>query len=112
MRVIALGSLIFAACGTPTVLEGKSYATSCVTSADCVGVFEGDQCEPCACPNLAIATTDQVTYAADRSAAIAACEQRLTVACAPCAALRPTCVRHTSPVADEGPSFCELRRLE
>lgn len=55
MRLAALG-LLFVACGTPTVHDGKSYA--------------------------AISTSDKVINEADRCAAIAACGERIAIGCA------------------------------
>ena len=85
MRSILLATaLLLAACGNPTVIDGKAYSKTCTVAADCVGVFFGDQCTPCGCPNDAIASTERVNYAADRSAAIAACGPRPAIACAAC----------------------------
>ena len=85
MRSILLATaLLLAACGNPTVIDGKAYSKTCTVASDCVGVFFGDQCSPCGCANDAIATTAKVTYDADRSAAIAACGPRPAIACGPC----------------------------
>lgn len=83
--------LLAAACGNPTVIDGKDYAKSCTVPSDCVGVFFGNQCQPCGCPNAAIATSAKVTYDADRSAAIAACGPRPTILCGPCQDVALTC---------------------
>ena len=84
MRIAFLALLFAVSCGDPRVLDGKSYSTKCTVAADCVGVFFGNQCEPCGCPNAAIATSARVTYEADRSSALAACGARETIACGPC----------------------------
>lgn len=70
MRLVVL-ALLFVACGNPAVLDGETSAKDCTDSSDCVGVFLGNQCEPCPCPNAAISTSDKVIYEADRSAALA-----------------------------------------
>jgi hypothetical protein len=108
MRLVFL-SLFFIACGTPTVLEAKSYATDCTMSSECVGVFLGDQCPRCSCPNAAISAREKIIYEADRSAAIAACGERPAVSCAPCAESKPTCQRLANPLTETRPTFCELR---
>jgi hypothetical protein len=85
MRSFLLASaLLLAACGNPTVIDGKSYSKTCTLASDCVGVFFGDQCSPCGCANAAVATSAKITYDADRSAAIAACGPRPAIACAAC----------------------------
>ena len=80
-----------AACGNPTLIDGKAYSKTCSAPADCAGVFFGNQCEPCGCPNAAIATSAKVTYDADRSAAQAACGPRPAIACGPCQQITLTC---------------------
>ena len=91
MRVPLLLTLCLAACGAPTVLDGKAYSKSCTVAADCVAVVFGDQCQPCTCPNAAIASSDKVTYEADRSAARAACGPVSDAVCAACQAMPPVC---------------------
>lgn len=88
---IALFVLLLSACGNPAVIDGKAYSTACTTASDCVGVFFGDQCEPCGCPNAAISTGDKITYDADRSAARASCGAREAIACGPCPASVAAC---------------------
>ncbi len=83
--------LVLAACGNPSVIDGKYYKNSCSLPSDCVAVFFGDQCGVCDCGNAAINASDKVTYDADRSAAIATCGPRPAVACAPCQARQLTC---------------------
>lgn len=89
--VLLVFGLLAAACGNPTVIDGKGYSRACGVAADCVGVFFGDQCAPCGCPNDAIATGAKITYDADRSAAISFCGPRPAIACAPCQDVQPTC---------------------
>lgn len=91
MRIAFLVLLFAAACGDPRVIDGKGYSTSCTVASDCVGVFFGNQCEPCGCPNAAIATSARVTYEADRSNALAACGPRPAIACGPCQDHPPVC---------------------
>lgn len=78
--------LVFVAAGCSgqsTIIEAKQYATSCSTAADCVGVFVGDACSVCRCPNAAISTSAKSRYDADRLAARAQCETAPAVEC-PC----------------------------
>ena len=92
MRFFLLAfAVLAAACGNPTLIDGKDYSKTCTVPADCAGVFFGNQCEPCGCPNAAIATSAKVTYDADRSAAIAACGPRPAIACGPCQDIVLTC---------------------
>lgn len=92
IRALAIVSFfVLAACGNPNIIDGKSYKTACTVPADCVGVFFGDQCGACACPNAAISSSEKVTYEADRSAAIATCGPRPAIACAPCVDRPTTC---------------------
>ncbi len=107
MRLVVL-CLLFVACGNPTLLDGKTYSKECTTSSDCVGIFLGNQCEPCACPNAAISTGDKILYEADRSAAIAACGERIAIGCGPCPERRPSCNPLASPTSDSTQRFCEL----
>ncbi len=82
--LLVLAVVSFAACGAPSIIDGKKYKTECAAPADCAAVFFGDQCRVCACPNGAISSSDKVQYEADRSAAIATCGPRAAVACGPC----------------------------
>jgi hypothetical protein len=107
MRLAFLSLL--AACGSPTIIDGKSYANACTASADCVAVFFGTQCEPCACPNAAISTSARVTYEADRSSALATCGSRKEIACGPCEDRQLACVELASPVTRTGQFFCQLK---
>lgn len=84
MRIVFFALLLAASCGDPRIIDGKSYSTQCSVAADCVGVFFGNQCEACGCPNAAIATSARITYEADRSSAIATCGAREAIACAAC----------------------------
>jgi hypothetical protein len=93
-------------CGNPTVIDGKAYSTACVFESDCVGVFVGDQCQPCACANAAISTSDKTLYEADRFVARAACEPGAATRCAPCEERRPTCVPRPNPISFE--AYCRL----
>jgi hypothetical protein len=88
---VATSLLVLSACGNPNLIDGKAYKTACTTAADCVGVFFGDQCGACACPNAAISTNEKVAYDADRSAAIATCGPRPAIACAACVEKQPAC---------------------
>lgn len=91
MRIAYLVLLFAASCGDPRVIDGKTYSKSCTVASDCVGVFFGNQCEPCGCPNAAIATSGKITYDADRSNALAVCGPRPAIACAPCQDKPVTC---------------------
>ncbi|MDP1825325.1 MAG: hypothetical protein Q8L48_18860 [Archangium sp.] len=94
-------TLLFFACGDPTILDGKAYSRACAVSADCVGVFLGNQCEACGCPNAAIASSDKVTYEADRSSALAACGPRPEIGCTPCPDRLPACLLTGSPISED-----------
>lgn len=84
-------SLLFVACGNPTVIDGKQYKTTCATPSDCAGVFFGDQCSVCACPNAAISSADKVLYDSDHSNARSLCGPQPAIACAECPAFTLTC---------------------
>lgn len=84
-------SLLFVACGNPTVIDGKQYKTACVAPSDCAGVFFGDQCAACACPNAAISASEKVMYDSDRSNARSLCGPQPAIACAACADFTLTC---------------------
>lgn len=109
MRFALLVLLFASSCGNPTIIDGESYSRACTANADCVAVFFGNQCDPCGCPNTTIATQDEVTYHADRSAALAACGPRPEIACGPCQDRRPFCAIHSGPLSDDTTNrFCEL----
>ncbi len=89
--LLVVTAVVLSACGNPSLVDGKNYKTACSLPADCAAVVFGDQCEPCACANAAISTTEKVKYDADHSAALATCGGHAPVLCSPCATQVLTC---------------------
>jgi hypothetical protein len=48
-------------------IRASDFDQSCTGDQDCVAVFEGDVCAPCACANAAIALTARAEYNDARS---------------------------------------------
>lgn len=63
------------------MIQATTYSRACRAPAECRSVFVGNQCEPCTCPNAAIRSDQWAVYAADREAAIAACDSPPTAPC-------------------------------
>lgn len=104
---LALFAFVLAGCGDPTVIDVNAYSRSCTAPAECSSIFVGNQCEPCACPNAAIRSEEWLVYAADRSAAIAACDSPPVAPCTkPCTRTRPRCPLNGS--ATEAAGTCRL----
>ena len=78
--------------GTPPApLDGSKYARACSTDEDCVRATVGNLCQPCACPNTAIAKAAAAEYEADRRARSSQCEPQGAVVCAACAPMNAKC---------------------
>lgn len=70
---------------TRTTIKASDFNQTCGTAADCVTVFQGDPCNPCPCPNAAIARADFEKYTSDISSARATCPRTdVQVDCAAC----------------------------
>jgi hypothetical protein len=90
----------------PTPLDGTVYSTSCSVDADCVVATVGDLCQPCKCPNAAIATSASDRYAGDYRAHASQCHTDKTgIQCAACAPSKAVCT--IQPNALTG--TCELK---
>ncbi len=90
----------------PPQLDASGYARSCSTDADCEVATVGNVCQPCKCPNAAIATTSANAYAGDYRAHASQCRADKTgIQCAACAPSKATCT--ISPTALTG--TCELK---
>lgn len=89
--LLVSASLLFVACGNPTLIDGKQYKTSCTAPTDCAGAFFADQCGACACPNAAISAADKVMYESDRSNARSLCGPQPAIACSQCPDFTLTC---------------------
>jgi len=73
-------------------IDGTKYETSCSTDEDCRAATFGDLCQPCKCPNAAIATSVSNAYAADARAASSQCSgPKGGLACAACPPVVPRC---------------------
>jgi hypothetical protein len=104
--------LLFGACNPPDPfsVDARNYAMGCTRDSDCVAVIAGDQCQPCACPNAAIAKSDAVLFEADRSSARAQCDpSSQRTGCEPCPNLYPRCDQLTQPTSMTNQFFCRLR---
>lgn len=89
----AASSCSLPALGTPPVpLDLTKYGTSCSVDTDCVLARGGNLCQPCGCPDGAIAATEVAKYEADFRARASTCEgDRSGVACAACAPIKAVC---------------------
>lgn len=85
--------LLLAACGS-TVVSDHGLSRSCAVDADCVGVFLGDQCAACTCPNDAISVSSQATFESEAATARSRCGPRPALAC--------QCPRFSVSCADAG----------
>jgi hypothetical protein len=91
MRLVLL-ACVLVGCGDPTMIQANFYSRACRAPAECRSVFVGNQCEPCSCPNAAIRAEEWDVYAADRAAAISACDSPPTAPCTtPCERKRAVC---------------------
>ncbi len=76
----------------PPSLDGEKYAKSCSEDTDCMTATVGNLCQPCKCPNVAIAKTAQNAYEADARVTSATCEgDTRGLACAACAPQKAIC---------------------
>lgn len=89
--IVLVAASVLAACGDPTLIDGKRYSTACERPAECTAVRFGDQCAPCTCANAAIAVSEKELYEADRTGARQSCGAQPAIACAPCADVTLTC---------------------
>jgi hypothetical protein len=75
----------------PPTIEASEFDRTCSQPSDCAAVYTGAACQPCRCPNAAIATRDRSKYestVADRSEE---CPPAPDVACSPCPTVTATC---------------------
>lgn len=73
-------------------LDGTKYSTSCSNDDDCRPATFGDRCQPCKCPNAAIANAASDAYdAASRAAASQCSADKKGVVCAACPPAKPRC---------------------
>jgi hypothetical protein len=76
----------------PDELDGSKYARNCSVDEDCVIARVGNLCQPCACPNTAIAKSVAASYESDFRARSSQCApQKGPIACAACAPVKPSC---------------------
>ena len=100
-------SCVLPAPGTPSdVIDGSIYSKSCSDDLDCVVATDGNTCEPCKCPNLAIAKGASEALSGNYRALLSQCTPgKGGVQCAPCPPVKATCV--TDPSALTG--TCTLK---
>jgi hypothetical protein len=76
----------------PTPLVDTGYSKSCSVDTDCQVVTVGNVCQPCKCPNGAIAKSSGDAYAGDYRAAASQCHtDTMGIQCAACAPSKATC---------------------
>jgi len=76
----------------PMPLDGTRYSTSCSGDGDCALATVGDVCQPCKCPNAAIAKSSSDAYAGDYRAHASQCHtDKSGIQCAPCAPSKAVC---------------------
>ena len=71
-------------------VNARDYGQACEVPEDCTAIYEGEVCAVCACPNAAIAATDEAAYTADREATN--CGITADILCAACAPIELDCV--------------------
>lgn len=77
----------------PPTIEADGYADSCSGDQDCALVIEGNVCQPCGCPNEAIAKSALDAFQAELRAKKSLCKDPSGggPACAACPAYKATC---------------------
>ena len=75
----------------PMPLDPSAYSTSCSVDADCASATVGDVCQPCACPNAAIAKSALQAYEGDYRAHDSQCHGTPGISCGVCAPSKATC---------------------
>lgn len=81
-------------CGTAPgelILDPGRYATACAQASDCVPAFIGNVCQPCSCPNTAIARSSQPLLEADIAGLVRWCADPGGVVCAGCPSVAAGC---------------------
>lgn len=74
-------------------IDASKYTTVCGSESDCVLATTGSLCQPCRCPNAAIAKSSADAYESDARARASQCEgDRSGIACAACAPVKAECV--------------------
>jgi hypothetical protein len=77
--------------GSPK-MDLAGYADACTGDEDCALAAAGDVCQPCKCPDEAIAKSAVDAYESDLRALQSLCRSRTGAAsCAPCEAKKPRC---------------------
>lgn len=84
---------------TSAIIRASSFDKSCNVASDCIAIYEGNVCSPCACPNAAIASSQQGAYAAQASQLRATCGAVGDVACGPCSSTTTVCAGNRCAVA-------------
>src|SRR5688572_21114203 len=83
-RRLLLVALASYACSATTI-TANDYDRTCLSSADCVVVAEGEMCAQCSpCPNASINRRDADRYGADQERSRSRCMSRQQVPCAGC----------------------------
>lgn len=77
--------------GTPEPLDSNKYSRTCTTSDDCVLAITGNVCQPCKCPDTAIAKSSASQYESDYRARVSQCLNPGGVACAACPPVKAEC---------------------
>lgn len=78
--------------GTKPTIEADSFPDTCAVDDDCTLVTEGDLCQPCSCPNEAIAKTALDAYQSKARALQSLCKSGGGApSCAPCQEKKARC---------------------
>jgi hypothetical protein len=89
---------------TPTPLEPNRFDTTCQDDVDCRTATFGNLCQPCACPNGAIAKSAGDAYEAASREGSSHCVSPDRIACAACVHREARCVKTSG-----GPGTCTLQ---
>ena len=74
-------------------IRASDFDQSCTGDQDCVAIYQGNACTPCACPNAAIAVADRQAYNDTRASF--QCPQNEDIVCDACSAPLVACTAGT-----------------
>ena len=80
-------------------ISASGYGRTCSVESDCVTVAQGNVCDPCGCPSVAISASEQIRYDADFNALRDTCPDAGTLSCAACASVVAVCTAGSCSVA-------------
>jgi hypothetical protein len=79
--------------GSNQTVQASEFSQACVESTDCLAIYEGNVCDPCKCPNAAIAKAAASDYAEKFRGA--ECPTTDVACAADCAEATPVCAQGT-----------------